>query len=394
METPITDDALTTLRPLMKRAGITRVANLTGLDNVGIPVVLVVRPDSRSLSVSQGKGVTLQAAKLSGIMESLEQFYAERVHLHLTLATAAELRNSRRVVDVDRLPRTTKPFDEHTRILWTPAEDLASGTTVEVPFELVHLDLTLPLPEGSGYFLLGSNGLASGVSRTDAIAHGVWEVIERDAVALFYERTPASQGARRVALASVDDACCRNLLTRLENAGLAAAVWDLTTEIGIATFLCEIGEREVDLLHRVGLARGSGCHPNGAQALRRAITEAAQSRLTRIAGSRDDMDAAEFRQIRSVAAIERHRQHVAQEPYAAWSFAEVPSHTHDTTQAALSFTLGRLRDKGFADILAVDLSPPGEPISVVRTIIPGLESLPDAAGYAPGPRVRHLRARR
>ena len=36
--------------------GITRVANVTGLDHIGIPVVMVTRPNSRSISVSQGKG--------------------------------------------------------------------------------------------------------------------------------------------------------------------------------------------------------------------------------------------------------------------------------------------------------------------------------------------------
>jgi hypothetical protein len=44
------------LAPIM---GITRVANVTGLDSVGIPVVMVCRPNSRSVAVSQGKGIDL-----------------------------------------------------------------------------------------------------------------------------------------------------------------------------------------------------------------------------------------------------------------------------------------------------------------------------------------------
>ena len=49
--------------------GVTRVADITGLDHVGIPVALACRPNSRSLSVSQGKGLTLDAAKASALME-------------------------------------------------------------------------------------------------------------------------------------------------------------------------------------------------------------------------------------------------------------------------------------------------------------------------------------
>ncbi len=46
------------VRRLMPVMGITRIANVTGLDCIGIPVVMVCRPNSRSLSVSQGKGWT------------------------------------------------------------------------------------------------------------------------------------------------------------------------------------------------------------------------------------------------------------------------------------------------------------------------------------------------
>ena len=52
--------------------GITRIANVTGLDRTGIPVVMVVRPNARSVAVSQGKGLTLAAAKASGVMEAAE----------------------------------------------------------------------------------------------------------------------------------------------------------------------------------------------------------------------------------------------------------------------------------------------------------------------------------
>jgi YcaO-like protein with predicted kinase domain len=60
------DDPSATLKrviPWMSNMGITRIANVTGLDRIGIPVVMVCRPNSRSVSVSQGKGLTLDAAR-------------------------------------------------------------------------------------------------------------------------------------------------------------------------------------------------------------------------------------------------------------------------------------------------------------------------------------------
>src|SRR6476646_3432452 len=79
--------------------GITRVANITGLDCIGIPVVMVCRPNLRSLAVSQGKGLDLEAARASGVMESIEFYHAERVQLPLVLASVSEMRQQHRVVD-------------------------------------------------------------------------------------------------------------------------------------------------------------------------------------------------------------------------------------------------------------------------------------------------------
>ena len=56
---------LARVQPYLAHTGITRIANVTGLDRIGVPVVMVCRPNSRSLAVSQGKGLTLDAAKAS-----------------------------------------------------------------------------------------------------------------------------------------------------------------------------------------------------------------------------------------------------------------------------------------------------------------------------------------
>src|SRR5260370_38295118 len=58
--------------------GITRVADITGLDVIGLPVVTVCRPNSRAVTVSLGKGLDVAAARASGVMESIEAFMAER----------------------------------------------------------------------------------------------------------------------------------------------------------------------------------------------------------------------------------------------------------------------------------------------------------------------------
>jgi YcaO-like protein with predicted kinase domain len=149
------EETLDRVRPYMADMGITRIANVTGLDSLGIPVVVVARPNSRNLAVAQGKGPSLAAAQASGLMESVEFYHAERIALPLRLATYRDLAAHHAVVDPHQLPRiATRPFEPTMRLLWVAGRELGSAREVWVPYELVHMDYTLPLPEGSGCFLM------------------------------------------------------------------------------------------------------------------------------------------------------------------------------------------------------------------------------------------------
>src|SRR5437762_3718273 len=113
------EETLKLVSPFLQVMGITRIADVTGLDVIGIPVVVVCRPNSRSLAVSQGKGLDLAAARASGLMESVETHHAERIDLPLKLATCEEMRASYRVADAARLPRTTRSvFHPALPLLW------------------------------------------------------------------------------------------------------------------------------------------------------------------------------------------------------------------------------------------------------------------------------------
>ena len=100
-------ETLARLTPFLDSMGITRIANVTGLDNIGIPVVMVCRPNSRGLSVSQGKGLDLHEAKVSGLMEAAELFHAENIDCPLKFETYARLRRQVRVAEPDFLPGTS-----------------------------------------------------------------------------------------------------------------------------------------------------------------------------------------------------------------------------------------------------------------------------------------------
>src|SRR4026208_580587 len=79
------------LRKHFRRRGITRLAEVTGLDRIGIPVCMAVRPNSKTLAVSQGKGLSDAAAQASAIMEAAEVATAERLTIPVHLASMREL---------------------------------------------------------------------------------------------------------------------------------------------------------------------------------------------------------------------------------------------------------------------------------------------------------------
>ena len=205
------DDTLKRALRLAPVMGITRVANVTGLDSVGIPVVMVCRPNSRSVAVSQGKGIDLASARASGLMEAVELYHAETITLPLRLAAYEELRYQHNVVEVDDLPRGFESrFHPFLRLLWCEGRDLLSGGNVLVPYELVHTNYTVPLPDGHGCFTAGSNGLASGNTLIEAISQGICEVIERHGTAQWkYGR--ALEGDR-LDLTSIDDRISREII--------------------------------------------------------------------------------------------------------------------------------------------------------------------------------------
>jgi len=137
---------------------------------------------------------------------------------------------------------------------------------------------------------------------------------------------------------------------------------------------------------------GTGCHISREVALARALTEAAQARITVISGARDDFLPADY------IAAKRTRQReiaaywlrsAARRPFA---LAPDPAPSKDLAED-LQTVLSALDRAGVDQACWVDLSQPGIDIPVVRVVVPGLEG-PWTLGsgeYVPGERARITR---
>jgi YcaO-like protein with predicted kinase domain len=357
--------------PLM---GITRVANVTGLDRIGIPVVSVMRPNARSVSVSQGKGLTLDAARASGLMEAIELYHAETITLPLRHGSYEELRYQFPLVDVRRLPRRrTGTFSRHKPIYWIEGYDLIRQSSKWLPYEMVHCNYSYPPVTGDPSFIMTSNGLASGNHVLEAIEHGINELVERDAITLWHHRPKDERIQTLLDLSTVDSEACQWLFQKLDAANMDVYVWEQPSDIRLTTFRCEIHERVSDRFRKRQKFSGYGTHLSREIAMIRAVTEAAQSRLTIISGARDDIPQMAYEDpALSTAQQEYVDEFTTFKPIRR--FSDMPSYEHATFNEDVLKQLELLQAADLNEVIVVDLTRQPFNLPVVRVVIPGLEA--------------------
>lgn len=358
------------IHDLLPSFGITRVADLTGLDRVGLPVYAAYRPLSLCLVTSMGKGATHAAARVSAAMEAIEKRAAERPAASMRWATLRELSGTEDVVDVDRLPRLrAEGLGRDVPILWVEGHELKSGRPCWVPHERVTTDYSALADPERDVFTATTTGLASGNTLPEATLHALCEAIERDARALWELSGHRRREDLRLDLATVADPDCRAVLDRLDAAGVQAAVWDITSDVGVAAFACRVFDPSEPDGFAIAATAGSGCHPRREVALIRALTEAAQSRLGFISGARDDFFWSVYEHATSSEALAEMRQSFR--AAGRRDFSDAPSNDAESIAHDLGWLRDRLVGAGIGEPVLVDLSAHGIP--VVRAIVPGLE---------------------
>ena len=71
--------------PLLARIPVTRIADLTPLDEIRLPVFTVVTPLAKDLTTHMGKGIDATSARVSALMEAVERISAETVPTAMTV---------------------------------------------------------------------------------------------------------------------------------------------------------------------------------------------------------------------------------------------------------------------------------------------------------------------
>jgi ribosomal protein S12 methylthiotransferase accessory factor len=281
------------VRALAARCGVTRLADITGLDRLGLPVWQAVRPAGRALSVHQGKGATALAAGIGALCEAIESHCAERVPADGPLCAFDDLPGDKAGLtpsDFSRSRRLSIPSDP---IQWCRATDLLTGGEAHLPHDLVSLDFRV---SGETWFDRSSNGLAVGAREEEAIRVSLLELIERDAVSTW--KACGGEVRRRCELdpTTIRFDWFQAWRDRFAGLDIELRVYELAGRAGIPVLVCWIiGREEFGSGWRT--FGGAAAHGSREIALFKALAEAMQSRLTHIAGTRDDILPSRFARI-------------------------------------------------------------------------------------------------
>jgi ribosomal protein S12 methylthiotransferase accessory factor len=355
---------LKNILPHLAAAQVTRCADVTGLDHLGIPVYCAIRPLGKTVQVTNGKGLRHVDAQVSALMEAIELFHAETPNREFETASFNDLRRAgRNAVKPDVHPdfENNTFFSPDFIINWTPATDLMTGEEVWLPSSAAYMSRPKLHP-------FSTNGLASGNHLIEATLHAIYEVVERDAIAGMEQQGRISFAPELCSFIDTEtlpEGPLQSLNALFIKAQLKLVLIWMKARVPIHTFMAVILD-DSNFSHATTVSIGYGSHLNEMVAAIRAITEAAQTRLTYIHGSREDIKKATYE-------VDKRRLYEfffgikADTPWQSLTVSKSNSLSEDYEE-----TMNHLRAGGFTNLYRVDMTREPFNIPVVKVVIPGM----------------------
>ncbi|MEM7160193.1 MAG: YcaO-like family protein [Myxococcota bacterium] len=349
-----------------RRVGVTRLADLSDLERLGLSSYSSLRPyaDVGDITVTGGKGLSADGARVGALLEAVERACLSCRNRPVVYGTLAEVAREHRVLHPNALVRELDcTWSESEPLPWWPARDLLTGEAMMVPAASVFF----PVPEGPRLFPSSSAGAATGATLTEALLYGLIEVIERDIATYAWW----FRDGRPLDLSTITDEHSRHVIETLQSAGIDVHCWVVYNEFSLPLFSVALDDRNED--NTLYVNAGQACHLDPRVAFASALSEAVYTRLTVVSGSREDLE--RDKAARAGMDIQTVRQHALQ-----WSstepvdFRQLPDLSTRTITGDLQRALEVCKGGGLERVLAVDLSLDDGRFHVVRCIVPGYEA--------------------
>ena len=397
------EETIKTILPVSSNIGITRLADITNMDILGIPNFSAVLPGTEDyIWVYSGKGPTRMDAKASALMESIER-YSSLPSGNRNKMIQGSYKEVSKVSKILHPSNVVEPmileYDDEMIMDFLSGYDLVNNERILIPAPLALFRYSPKPPAINPFAYHHTNGLASGNVLEEAICHSLCEVIERDATSLAelnasalpynFLRTMTKYLSDNgleidpvdgtefvdddskypdVDISNIDFKPISNLVKKFNDAKIPLIIKDITSPIGVPTFNASSIEW---ITEDYGyLAEGHGTHPDARIALLRAITEVSQTRAANIQGARDDLRKISYGNSNS----DEKKTWQFMKSKNTIQFSEIKSFIADDILDDINFILSRLVSNGLKQVIVVDLTNPQIMIPVVRTIVPGLET--------------------
>ena len=368
----------------LKIAGITRIADITDLDRIGLPIYTAIRPTAEegAISIYGGKGISKDHAKASAMMEGFERYSAEKQDDdEVVVASLEEISKKGDYIDPVslNLPKDFRKENlEAMKLEWSLAKDIVSGEDFYIPTNAVFHPY-IHNNQVQSLFKSNTNGLASGNILEEAILHGMLEVIERDAWSIF-ELTHKNYA--QIDLDSIESELVNDVIYKFESEGIKIKLMDFTADVKIPTIAASADDtvtKDAGLL-----TLGMGTHLDPEVAILRALTEVAQSRATQINGAREDTVRADFAREAGYERMKRINKFYFKDEDEKIKLSDIENKSTSSITKDIEIVKEELIANDIERILYVDLTRPELDVSVVRVIIPEMELFaldPSRAGY-------------
>ena len=335
-------------------------------------------------SSSIGKGMTDVQAKAGALCEAVEHYSAQvhgveparpatwrelaadAIHPNAVMHFSdAQYRNrtewnAKHPSPFHFVPKPLAP-DEITD--WSPLWSLSERRHKLLPTGLLYYDRGRK-PDKDTVCIGCSNGCAAGNTVEEAVLQGFLELVERDAVAIWWYnrlRRPA------IDLHSFDDRWLCGVQRRYHELGREVVTLDLTSDLGIPVAAA--------LSHRAGkaeerIAIGYGCHLDARIAVQRALTECCQMLNMDLRGDHDAMDVFGGGWMRW-ATRAGHPYLVPDETAAARTREDLPDRHYGDLLDSIEFCRKTVEDRGM-ELLVLDQTRADTAMPVVKVVVPGL----------------------
>ena len=368
----------------LKVAGITRIADITDLDRIGLPIYTAIRPTAEdgAVSIYGGKGITKDHAKASAMMEGFERYSAERQDIDETIiASLSEIEEFGEYIDPKslNLPKEFEKKDiSDLSLEWSKSIDLISNREYYIPTNAIYHPY-ISKDDSQNLFKSNTNGLASGNILEEAILHGIFEVIERDAWSIF-ELTHKNYA--QIDISSIENEIIIDIIEKFESEGIKIKLMDFTADIKIPTIAASADDT---ITKDAGLLTlGMGTHLDPEVAILRALTEVAQSRATQINGAREDTVRADFAREAGYERMKRINKFYFRDEEEQIKLSDIENKSTSSITRDIEIVKDELVSNDIQKILYSNLTRPELDVSVVRVVIPEMELYtidPSRAGY-------------